>query len=627
MYMQVAMYGSSLSNPTVADSQSGGWKLLRSGSLGSVWLWVFRRMSPVSASSSFTVTVTPSSSTSPIEIVAIEVLNDGSPDNSSSTDGSGTLESGNSSVSIDGELVLFLGADQSATFSSWGSGQTGISGYPTAPTNVTAWGSYQYQINPGGATVSPTRTVTASTSFVTVTIAISFRIPWTQLSGRPTATVSAIGQSTTPATALMNDGADFGPDTPGTSTCGIQEAIDSGAQEIHLIGKGNLFNTSSPIYLPAYGGIRLVGVLTNQNTNAVTGNTAGVYINYSGTDFAIKTNSSAANSQYIKGFVDGIAIYAPNGSGIWLDNAFYNIGSMWIGGNLATGSVGLQWDQIGNAAEMHAMWLHIDGFENLIVTSAEHLSIDHLNTSYTSTNTPLISHQGYGLTILYWHHFANGPTGGTAPLSLIDVANDSAVAVHIVNLLWESSNYTNPTLAWFSYNKGQTGGPTPVFFPAITIGNLDLVTSGVSRQPPTVPLWVSKSLPTSGIPDFALVTNFSGQTRLPIIVGVDDRVNLNATDPSPITIYTVSANDEFLAIEVEICPYAYASGTISYDASYTDSAGGSKGVAANATSNAQVFSRALLRCKAGTNVTVQVTANGNSSTFAVACTVTRIQYL
>jgi hypothetical protein len=49
---------------------------------------------------------------------------------------------------------------------------------------------------------------------------------WSALQGKGLATVSSKGMANG-LSALKNDGADFGPDTPRTTTCGIQEAINS----------------------------------------------------------------------------------------------------------------------------------------------------------------------------------------------------------------------------------------------------------------------------------------------------------------------------------------------------------------------------------------------------------------
>jgi hypothetical protein len=226
LYVQVAMLGTGLTTPTVTDSQNGVYNLLQSGHNGSVYLWVFRRSSPVSSSTAFSTTVTPSSGTVPIEIMAVEVLNDGGADAVSTFhSGTGTSETSSVATSVTNDLVLFFGADNSATFSSWGTGQTTIPNYPTAPTGLTAWGSYQSQASPG--TVGSTRTVTASATWAAMSVSISPQVPWASIASAPYVTVSAIGLTTTPGAAIANNGADFGPDTPGTTTNGIQEAIAS----------------------------------------------------------------------------------------------------------------------------------------------------------------------------------------------------------------------------------------------------------------------------------------------------------------------------------------------------------------------------------------------------------------
>jgi hypothetical protein len=226
------MYGSSLTAPTVSDAQGGTYALLQNGNNGSVYLWIFRRTGLLAASSTaFTVTVVPSSGTAPIEVMSIEVLNDGGADATSTFHlGSGTSETSSVTSTVTNDLVLFLGADTLATFSSWGSGQTGITPYPSPPSNVSAWGSHQPQAAPGSA--ASTRTVTASTTWVAVSIAISPLVPWSGIAGKAFVTVSPVGLASSPAAPIANNGADYGPDTPATLTSGIQEALDSIASGI-----------------------------------------------------------------------------------------------------------------------------------------------------------------------------------------------------------------------------------------------------------------------------------------------------------------------------------------------------------------------------------------------------------
>jgi hypothetical protein len=229
MYVHVAMYaaGGGPTQPGVTDIEGGLYNLIASGSSGPIYMWVFRRATPLTTSTSFTVTVTPSSSSDPVAIGAIGVLGDGGVDAIGAIQtGSGMSESSSVATSGDSELVLFLGADGDSPFSSWGSGQTILPNYPSTPgASIAAWGSYQSQATPG--TASSTRTVTHNTGWTAVSIAISPQVPWVSISGRPFVTVSPIGTSSTPAALITNNGADFGPDTPGTHTNGIQEAIGS----------------------------------------------------------------------------------------------------------------------------------------------------------------------------------------------------------------------------------------------------------------------------------------------------------------------------------------------------------------------------------------------------------------
>jgi hypothetical protein len=159
--VQVAMSGSSLTQPSVTDSQSGSYALQQSGNQGAIYLWTFAREGTVSMSPSFKVTVTPGSSSSPIEIVAIELLNEAAVDfvglvSSNTT----TTEQASIQTFLESEFILFLGADNGATFSHWGTGQTPVPNYPTPPSGLTAWGSYQIQLTPNS--VVPQRFLSGS---------------------------------------------------------------------------------------------------------------------------------------------------------------------------------------------------------------------------------------------------------------------------------------------------------------------------------------------------------------------------------------------------------------------------------------------------------------------------------
>jgi hypothetical protein len=78
---------------------------------------------------------------------------------------------------------------------------------------------------------------------------------WKSVLGKPVVTVSPVGVGTT---GIVNNGADFGPDTPSTSTCGIQEAINSLSSTtgtVHLLP--GIFNVTATVQMGSQ--IRLEG--------------------------------------------------------------------------------------------------------------------------------------------------------------------------------------------------------------------------------------------------------------------------------------------------------------------------------------------------------------------------------
>jgi hypothetical protein len=253
VYVQVAVYGTGpFTAPSISDSQAGVYGTpLASGNQGSLYLWVFRRTSPIaSPSANFVVTVSTSTSTAPIEVMTLAISSDGGVDEVVTGQGtSSTTETVSLTTTTINDLVLFLGADSGATFSSWGAGQTGIT-YPTFSPPPRAWGSYQALSAPGA--VSPSRSTTGGPTrpWFAVGIAITPATQWVALEGKPFVTVSPIGLTTTPSSLIANNGADFGPDTPNTATSGIQEALNSiggatgPAPQVGTIGGKNATTTT-----------------------------------------------------------------------------------------------------------------------------------------------------------------------------------------------------------------------------------------------------------------------------------------------------------------------------------------------------------------------------------------------
>jgi hypothetical protein len=105
-------------------------------------------------------------------------------------------------------------------------------GYVDVPGTGTSYPVHQSYFVAGGTggTNSFQETINSSMDLVAVLLGLGPLVPeWSDISssGKPFVTVSPIGLSS--GTALANNGADYGPDSAGTSTSGIQEAINSGA--------------------------------------------------------------------------------------------------------------------------------------------------------------------------------------------------------------------------------------------------------------------------------------------------------------------------------------------------------------------------------------------------------------
>ena len=69
---------------------------------------------------------------------------------------------------------------------------------------------------------------------------------WSGLAGKPFMTVSPRGIGNGLA-SILNNGADFGPDTPGTTTSGIQEALNFLSEGGTVYCQNGTFNVSSPL--------------------------------------------------------------------------------------------------------------------------------------------------------------------------------------------------------------------------------------------------------------------------------------------------------------------------------------------------------------------------------------------
>jgi hypothetical protein len=140
---------------------------------------------------------------------------------------------------------------------------------------------------------------------------------WSSVQGKPFVTVSAIGQA---QTGIVNAGADYGPDTPGTTMNGLDSAIASGAGIIYVLNNGT--HNWSPS--------GTVGSVQNGQIVVFEG---GCTVNWNTTNIIVVGTNAAGTTQY--------------SHNVWLGNGTHII-------NKSTGETGIY---------VQGIMCHVDGFE------------------------------------------------------------------------------------------------------------------------------------------------------------------------------------------------------------------------------------------------------------------------
>jgi len=92
------------------------------------------------------------------------------------------------------------------------------------------------------------------------------------LAGAPYVTVSPLGLANGQSN-LPNNGTDFGPDTPGSVTTGIQEALKRGGT-VRLLAGSVAFMVNSDLYLPADG----ITVIADSGVTIQSNNNGSIHI-------------------------------------------------------------------------------------------------------------------------------------------------------------------------------------------------------------------------------------------------------------------------------------------------------------------------------------------------------------
>ena len=434
------------------------------------------------------------------------------------------------------------------------------------------------------------------------------------LKGAPYVTVSPVGL----AQGLpRNNNANYGPDTPGTTTCGINEAVNSGATSIVLLKiPGKVFQTSTSIMLPAAYGVRLVA----EGPMDFNGEPGLAYINYSGTGYAIDTAASPALN--IKGYIDGIHVETPNGSGVHFNGVVYDIGYLGAVGGGVAGSIGLNFDSLSNAVEAHIKNLRVGGYLLHVRINQDHFTCDHLNTSYTYAGQTIIDHvAGWGFHIGYWHNFCNNVAAANG------LTIEAGYAMKIDVLLWEPDTWTTPTTSIISNSSSETirlgpisttnafdpatymTGSNYTFFENLKTGNFLLANAIMFGK-----FGHYNSVATAG-------------NGLVSILGLDNRRGLTAVDAAAITLYTVPAvTTTAFKVNLRALLTAGTTPSASYVVAWTE--GGvvqSVTVTVSALNTPSTQPGILIQPDESTAITAQLTAiSGTGTTVNVAADVEEI---
>ena len=181
-----------------------------------------------------------------------------------------------------------------------------------------------------------------------------FKFPtlWRDITGRPYITVSSKGLANG-LSEYFNDGADFGPDTPGTATCGIQEAINSlplqtNEDTANNTGTGpsgsiklrnGVYTMANSLNIPTFSNVSLIGMNQSVNLGSVstlsTKDVGGVIIYFpasltdSATNYPLFNAPIYTDSNIILN-IKNITLYIDNPSS-FVDATAININGMYNG--------------------------------------------------------------------------------------------------------------------------------------------------------------------------------------------------------------------------------------------------------------------------------------------------------
>ncbi|MEM5820024.1 MAG: hypothetical protein QXO19_03980 [Candidatus Aenigmatarchaeota archaeon] len=246
---------------------------------------------------------------------------------------------------------------------------------------------------------------------------------WEDFKGKPYVTVSSKGLANG-LSDKINDGADFGPDTPGTLTYGIQEAINaiSGNGGIVYLKAGNYY-VSAPIIINTSGillegegsGIgdgylptAIINNLPTGSNNLVTNNTRFFSVKnilFDGTFGNRQTGGALLYSAYVQGTIE---------------NCSFHVGQFDYGINFQPAITNIDHCFFGNSANVAAIYIRGGGNDffisnTVIETGATGIIIENNQPGLGVIQNVDITHCNTSLQL--------GTSGGSGNINFIKFIN------------------------------------------------------------------------------------------------------------------------------------------------------------------------------------------------------------
>ena len=271
---------------------------------------------------------------------------------------------------------------------------------------------------------------------------------WKQLPGKPTVTVSPVGIA---QGFIKNGGSDYGPDTPGTTTSGIQEAINSLGDDTSYY-----LNNGGEVFLNYVAGVYTVSQPISSVGQFISIRGApGAILQYSGTGACLTMDQSAAQSD-----TDPLYMGRPLIQGLGIN----------LTGSGSSGSpvIGLKLVGIQNHGT----------FERVVVWSTNQAYQEGIHVEgYCQSPTFINSFvRLYGATNSYNWRFVSGTTGnvqqpqiigGASMAGDVGVSLEEATTANIMGMLiqgnavglqWESplNDVHSFRSVWFENNTTET---------------------------------------------------------------------------------------------------------------------------------------------------------------------------